>query len=348
MTATSIPTAFTGAEDTDVATLDKAATRLDANGLLSLDVTARSEIAEDIHLFELRAPDGAAPLPPFTAGAHLLVRTPAGIERRYSLCNAPAERDRYLIAVKCDATGRGGSASMARDVRIGTRLQVAPPENYFALTDDASRYLLIAGGIGITPLRSMIAELEARGADYRLLYCTRMPESTAFLDELRGSERVIVHHDFGERDRSFALAPYLAARDGNTHLYCCGPRPLMQAVRDAASHWPSAAVHFEDFGTSAHVSNDADGGGDKPFVVKLDRSGQCVNVAPEQTILEALRDHGIDTPSSCEAGTCGSCRTRLIAGEADHRDFVLDEDEYDSAIMICVSRAKSDEIVLDL
>ncbi|MBP0592163.1 oxidoreductase [Paraburkholderia sp. LEh10] len=347
MTATLTQTAFAGEEDTDdVATLDDQRARADAAGFLSLEVTARSEIAEDIHLFELRASDGA-PLPPFSAGAHVLVRTPAGIERRYSLCSSPVERDRYLIAVKFDADGRGGSASMTRDVRVGTRLKVAPPENYFALTGDAARYLLIAGGIGITPLRAMIAELDARNADYRVLYCTRTPESTAFLDELRASDRVVVHHDFGERDRSFALAPYLAARDGNTHLYCCGPRPLMQAVREAASHWPSSAVHFEDFGTSAHACS-GESGGDKPFVVRLARSGQCVNVQAGESILDALRAHGVETPSSCEAGTCGSCRTRLVAGEADHRDFVLDEDEYDSAIMICVSRAKSDELVLDL
>jgi phthalate 4,5-dioxygenase reductase component len=327
--------------------------RHDAANRLSLDVTARTEIAEDIVLFELQAPDRAA-LPVFSPGAHVLVRTPAGSERRYSLCNAPAERERYVIAVKLDTSGRGGSASMVRDVRIGTRLEVAPPENYFPLTDSASRYLLIAGGIGITPLRAMIAELDARHADYRLLYCTRTPESTAFLDELATPERaarVTVHHDYGERERSVALAPFLAAREGNTHLYCCGPRPLMQAVREAASHWPSSAVHFEDFGTSEFAgANGADGetSGEKPFTVRLARSGGCVNVQPGQTILDALRAHGIDTPSSCEAGTCGSCHTRLIAGEVEHRDFVLDEDEYDSAIMICVSRARSGEIVLDL
>ncbi|MFM0089396.1 PDR/VanB family oxidoreductase [Paraburkholderia sediminicola] len=324
--------------------------RHDPANRLSLDVTARTEIAEDIFLFELRAPDRAA-LPTFTPGAHLLVRTPAGSERRYSLCNAPAEHDRYVIAVKLDASGRGGSASMVRDVQVGMRLEVAAPENYFPLTDGASSYLLIAGGIGITPLRAMIAELDARNADYRLLYCTRTPESTAFLDELATPElaaRVTVHHDYGKRERSVALAPFLAAREGDTHLYCCGPRPLMQAVREAASHWPSSAVHFEDFGTSEFTGPHGETHGEKAFTVRLARSGECVSVQPGQTILDALRAHGIDTPSSCEAGTCGSCRTRLIAGEVEHRDFVLDEDEYDSAIMICVSRARSDEIVLDI
>ncbi|WP_061134073.1 PDR/VanB family oxidoreductase [Caballeronia fortuita] len=318
----------------------------DTDKTLTLVVTDKREIAEDIFLFELRHGNGGQ-LPPFTAGAHLLVHTPAGIARRYSLCNDPAERERYVIAVKRDAAGSGGSLSMARDVHVGATLGVSPPLNYFALSAEASRYLLIAGGIGITPMRAMMAEIAARGAHFDVIYCTRSPETTAFLDELKASDfasRVRVHHDFGDRAQSLAIAPLVAERFGDTHIYCCGPRPLMQAVRDAASHWPSSAVHFEDFGTSAKES----ASGEKPFNVRLARSGGCVNVAPGETILDALRANGIDTPSSCEAGTCGSCRTRLLAGEADHRDFVLDDDEQTSEIMICVSRARSDELVLDL
>ncbi|BAN27292.1 PDR/VanB family oxidoreductase [Caballeronia insecticola] len=314
--------------------------------MLTLTVTDKREIADDIFLFELRDRNGET-LPPFTAGAHLLVHTPAGIARRYSLCNAPAERDRYVIAVKRDAAGGGGSLSMARDVNAGTTLNVSSPLNYFPLANDASRYLLIAGGIGITPMRAMMAELAARNAPFDVIYCTRAPESTAFLDEFSAAElahKVRVHHDFGDRAQSIAIEPLVAERHGNTHIYCCGPRPLMQAVRDATAHWPSSAVHFEDFGTSSHEN----AAGEKAFTVRLARSGGCVNVAPGESILDALRANGIDTPSSCEAGTCGSCRTRLLAGEADHRDFVLDEDEQESEIMICVSRACSNELVLDI
>ncbi|WP_321797966.1 PDR/VanB family oxidoreductase [Caballeronia sp. J97] len=316
------------------------------DGTLALTVADKREIAQDIFLFELRD-ESSGTLPPFTAGAHVLVHTPAGIARRYSLCNDPAERERYLIAVKRDAAGGGGSLSMARDVHVGATLDVSSPLNYFPLSPDASRYLLIAGGIGITPMRAMMAEIAARGAHFDVIYCTRSPESTAFLDELQTGDfasRVRVHHDFGDRAQSLAIEPLVAERPGDTHIYCCGPRPLMQAVRDAASHWPSSAVHFEDFGTSAHES----ASGDKPFTVRLARTGGCVSVAPGETILDALRANGIDTPSSCEAGTCGSCRTRLLAGEADHRDFVLDEDEQASEIMICVSRACSNELVLDI
>jgi phthalate 4,5-dioxygenase reductase subunit len=314
---------------------------------LSLEVTDKTALADGIHLFELRRPDRGE-LPPFAAGAHLLIDTPSGISRRYSLCNPPAERRRYCVAVKRDPASRGGSASMIDDVQAGMPIIVSAPENYFALTADASEYLLIAGGIGITPMRAMMAELQARGASYRLIYCTRSPETTAFREELAAlpGGTVLLHHDQGRPEQSFDFAARLAARDGNTHIYCCGPRPLMQAVRSAAAAWPSSSVHFEDFGTSAAAPGEA--GGEAEFVVRLKRSDRCIGVKTGQSILEALRANGVDTPSSCEAGTCGSCKTTLCGGEADHRDFVLDDDEQDSAIMICVSRAKSAELVLDL
>jgi phthalate 4,5-dioxygenase reductase subunit len=314
------------------------------NDTMLLNVTGKIALAGGIHQFEFRSPDGK-PLPSFTAGAHVLIETPSGISRRYSLCNAPSERDRYVIAIKLDPGGRGGSASMINDVKVGMRIRVSVPVNYFALTDDASDYLLIAGGIGITPMRAMMAELDARGVRYRLVYCTRSPETTAFLDELSGPQlsHVLIHHDYGNPEQSLDFAKLLATREGNTHLYCCGPRPLMQAVRDNTSGWPSSAVHFEDFGTGL-LSGDTSSG----FTVKLQRSGMRVKVAPGQSILAALREAGVETPSSCEAGTCGACRTTLCSGEVDHRDFVLDDDEHDKAIMICVSRAKSDELVIDL
>lgn len=314
---------------------------------LRLEVTNKIELAEGIHLFELCRPDRGE-LPPFAAGAHLLIDTPSGISRRYSLCNPPAERRRYCVAVKRDPASRGGSASMIDDVRAGMQITVSAPENYFALANDASEYLLIAGGIGITPMRAMMAELEARGAPYRLIYCTRSPETTAFREELAKLPvgTALLHHDQGKPGQSFDFAARLAARGGNTHIYCCGPRPLMQAVRDAAAAWPSSSVHFEDFGAGAAAPDDA--GGEAEFVVRLKRSGRCVSVKAGQSILAALRASGVDTPSSCEAGTCGSCKTALCGGEADHRDFILDDDEQDSAIMICVSRAKSAELVLDL
>jgi phthalate 4,5-dioxygenase reductase subunit len=319
---------------------------------MSLLVQSKTEIAQDIYLFELVSPNKANPvLPPFTAGSHVLVLTPRGLARRYSLCNAPSERDRYVIAVKRDAAGGGGSVSLIDSVRAGERLHVSAPLNYFPLAEEASSHLLIAGGIGITPMLAMMRALSEKQADFKLIYCTRSPETTAFLDVLAASEfagRVQIHHDYGDRACSLEIAPLVADRKGETHLYCCGPRPLMEAVHAQTKHWPHAAVHFEDFGSSA--SNSPIGGvaGEKEFTVTLAKSGATVVVPSGVTILNALREQGMSLPSSCESGTCGACRTGLLSGEAEHRDFVLDDDEMESEIMICVSRAKSDRLVLDL
>ena len=318
----------------------------DDTEMMSLAVRRKTEIAQDIFSFELERPDHSG-LPSFTAGSHLLVLTPNGLSRRYSLCNAPSERSRYLIAVRRDAAGGGGSISMVDDVAVGDRLHVSPPLNYFPLTTEATSYLLIAGGIGITPVLSMMRELIAKKADFKLVYCTRSPETTAFLDELSSpelTERVLIHHDYGDRERSLVIGPIVSTRTGETHLYCCGPKPMMQAVRDLTKHWPHDAVHFEDFGTSAHPEET----GEKTFSVRLARSGVTVNVPAGISILAALRDRGVTVPSSCESGTCGTCRTTLLSGKAEHRDFVLDDDEQDHQIMICVSRAQSAELVLEL
>jgi phthalate 4,5-dioxygenase reductase subunit len=315
---------------------------------LTLTVRDKKDIAQGITLFELAAPD-AGELPPFDAGAHIAVTTPNGLLRRYSLCNAPSERQRYVIAVKRDEQGGGGSKSMVDQLAPGSALSVSPPLNYFPLAGDAQRHLLIAGGIGITPLLSMVHELRARGADFELIYCARFPERTAFLDELADpalAGQVRVHHSHGDPARSFAVEPVLADHVPGTHVYCCGPRRLMQAVQAATRHWPAGTVHLEDFGTS----EDPKATGDKLFSVRLERSGLTVAVPPGVSILEAMRARGVPAPSSCESGTCGSCRTRLLAGKADHRDYVLDEDEHDTDIMICVSRAQAgcEQLVLDL
>jgi phthalate 4,5-dioxygenase reductase component len=318
----------------------------DDSKIMSLTIRRKEEIAQDIFLFELARPE-PGDLPAFTAGSHLLVRAPNGIERRYSLCNAPADRARYLIAVKWEADGRGGSSSMVRDTAVGETLRVSPPLNYFPLAEEALSHVLIAGGIGITPMRAMMRELIAKGADFRLIYCTRSPETTAFLDELSNpilAGRVLIHHDHGDRERSLAIGPMMVDRPAGAHVYCCGPRPLMQAVRDVTKHWPSAAVHFEDFGTSAAPADGANGA----FLVRLEKDGRIIEVPAGMSILEALRRDGITVPSSCESGTCGSCRTRLLEGAADHRDFILDDDEQEREIMICVSRAQSGMLTLDI
>jgi len=319
-------------------------TASDQPQMMPLRVTRNDRIADGIHMLEFRDA-GGQPLPEFSAGAHITVQVPNGLLRKYSLCNAPAERDRYLVAVKREANGRGGSANLIDHVKAGDELMVAAPVNDFGLPQRAQDFLFIAGGIGITPIMAMIRQLRTEGKRFRLFYCTRSPETTAFLDELSAPEfkdHVTIHYDGGDPSRSLDLRPILKERKNREHLYCCGPRPLMEAVRHMTDHWSSAAVHFEAF-SDAETHKPTD----KPFKVKLARSGAVIEVPTTKTILEALREHGLDVPSSCETGTCGTCRTKLLAGEADHRDLVLAEHERADTIMICVSRARSDEITID-
>lgn len=312
---------------------------------MDLQVTAKTQVATDIWCFELRHPHAEA-LPPFTAGSHLTVQTPSGVRRNYSLCSDPADADCYQIAVKRDARGRGGSISMADDVHTGDTLAVSVPRNNFALHPRADEFLFIAGGIGITPILSMMRALRRSGhAKFRLIYCTRDDAGTAFRELLQTEfgEQLQLHHDHGDLDQAIDLWPEFET-PGRAQVYCCGPRGLMDAVADMSGHWPTEAIHFESFGVDAsqYAANAS-------FTVRLHRSGNTVPVAADQSILEALRVHGCQVPSSCESGTCGSCRTGLLSGEVEHRDMVLLDEEKRSQIMVCVSRSREGgELVLDL
>jgi phthalate 4,5-dioxygenase reductase subunit len=310
---------------------------------LPLRIADASDAAQGIRRFELRAPDGGD-LPEFTAGAHLSLRAPNGMIRKYSLCNDPAERDRYVIAVLREPGGRGGSISMADGLKAGDDILATPPRNDFPLVVSPAGYTFVAGGIGITPIMSMIRHLKAsNGGKFKLYYCTRTAEQTAFRDELSSAAfrgQVTIHHDGGDLANALDLWPALEQPKG--HLYCCGPTGLMDAVRDMSGHWSPSSVHFEAFTEAeAHKPEDT------AFEVKLAQSGDVVQVAADQTILHAIRAAGHDAPSSCESGTCGTCKTRLVAGEADHRDLVLAPHEQHDHIMLCVSRAKSPQLVID-
>ena len=311
--------------------------------LLRVERTAR--LAADVHLFELRDAAGGD-LPAFTAGAHIGLHVPNGTLRKYSLCNDPAERHRYEIAVKREAAGHGGSCSLVDGLRAGDTIAAARPHNSFELVEGAGEILFIAGGIGVTPILSMVRHLQTTGRTrYHLYYLCRSEESTAFGDELRThpfGEHVTIHHDSGDPALAFDLWPILE-KASKAHVYCCGPRPLLEAVRDMTGHWPGARVHFESFIDAAAAQTPAD----RAFTVRLAQSGESIEVPPGVSILEALRAHGCEVPSSCESGTCGTCKTRLIRGEADHRDLVLGDDEKSEFIMVCVSRARSGEIVID-
>lgn len=319
--------------------------RTHADTPMPLRIERAWNVAEGIRSFELVQADGTD-LPPFTPGSHVTVQAPNGTLRKYSLCNDPQERQRYVITVKREAGGQGGSISMHDEAREGDTLPTSLPDNAFALVDNAKAYLFIAGGIGITPIMSMLRSFgELPPAPWKLVYLTRSAETTAFIDELSATawrRQVRIHHDQGDPDRAFDLWPLLE-KPNTAHVYCCGPRPLMDAVRDMTGHWSPALIHFESFVEGGDVRPD-----DKPFNVRLASSGAVYQVPVGQSILATLRAHGCTHASSCESGTCGTCRTRLIAGTADHRDMVLMPEEQGSQIMVCVSRAVSPELVLDL
>ncbi len=315
--------------------------------LVPLLVRQADLIAEGVFAFELRDPNGGD-LPPFTAGAHVAVQVPGARLAHYSLCNDPAERHRYVLGVK---RGGGASRALVDSVRTGDALMIGPPRNDFPLVP-AANLLFLAGGIGITPIMSMIRHLQGTGHQgYRLCYCTRSPATTPFMADLSAPglrERVTLHHDDGDPARAMDFWPLLekpgGTLPGGTHVYCCGPRAMMEAVRDMTGHWPPSMVHFEDFGgaQAAHKASD------EAFAVRLARTGERVEIPADASILEVLRGRGMQLAFSCESGSCGSCRTRLLAGNVEHRDFVLTEEERGDSIMICVSRSRSGELVLDL
>lgn len=316
------------------------------SGWMDLRVVAKRCIASDVHLFELARPDGGE-LPEAAPGSHITLLTPNGLTRRYSVCNRPGENAFYRIAVKREEGGLGGSKSLVDGVNEGDAIPVSQPLNYFPLQDGAPSYCLIAGGIGITPILSMARALQARRTHFRVLYLTQMPESAAFRDELQADDlapHATVHHNHADPARRFDLAAALQACPPGTHIYCCGPRRLMDAVRELARGRPAGSVHFEDFGTSEVSADHVE----TPFQVRIHKTGQTLDVPCGKTILGVLREAGVLVPSSCESGTCGACKTRLVSGVADHRDYVLDEDEHGSEIMICVSRASSPLIEIDL
>ena len=313
---------------------------------MMLTVRQKSQIADDIYLFELRSPSGGE-LPAFTPGSHITVATPSGQKRRYSLCNDSHERDRYVIAVKREKSGRGGSLSFTAETKEGDEVAVEAPANQFTMSSvEPKSYIFIAGGIGITPIRAMIQHLVRRGkTNFTLYYFTRTPSMMAFRDEFAAPEfagKIVLHHDNGEPDQAYDLWPVLEEQRG-AHLYCCGPRGLMEAVRDMTGHWPDSTVHFEDFiGATVNYPNDT------AFTVHLAKSGKSHEVPAGVSILDTLRKNGHALASSCESGTCGTCRTRYTKGEPDHRDLVLSDREKRTDIMICVSRAKSADLTLDI
>ena len=320
-----------------------------SGGLLSVRVARKSIEAEDICSLELVSADGA-PLPAFAAGSHIDVQLPGGPTRQYSLCNDPAETHRYLIAVLRDARSRGGSAAVHERVKVGDTLVISAPKKHFALAHDASSHLLLAGGIGVTPLLCMAERLAHAGADFEMHYCTRSPARTAFRQRIAVApfaSRVAFHFDDGEAAQKLDIAALLAAPRAGRHLYVCGPKGFMDAVLGSAraQGWPQAQIHYEFFGADA-----APAAGDGGFEVMLASSGRVIKVAPDRSVVQALAEAGVSVATSCEQGVCGTCLTRVIEGEPDHRDLYLTPQEQaaNDQFLPCCSRAKSARLVLDL
>jgi vanillate O-demethylase ferredoxin subunit len=314
----------------------------------SAKVGAVTREAADILSIELTDPDGAL-LPPFTAGAHIEFHLGNNLIRQYSLCNSPAERHRYVVGVLEQKDGRGGSRAMHR-LRTGDSVEITEPRNNFPLAGrEANSHLLLAGGIGVTPMMAMLAELESRAADFRLHYCTRSPAHTAFNDRLRPlieQGKVVVHHDGGEPARGLDIAATLAEPVPAQHVYICGPQGFIAAARASIGAWPPHAVHFEHFDAVPLTAEES--AWDKvPFKVKIKRTGELIDVPSNCSVVRALRAHGIDIETSCEDGYCGTCITRYVEGEPVHRDTVLSQEERKSYVMVCRDRSRSPILVLD-
>jgi vanillate monooxygenase ferredoxin subunit len=315
---------------------------------LIVEVKARHDEARDIATFELADPHGR-PLPAFSAGAHIDVRLRDGLIRQYSLCNHPEERDRYLIGVLRDPASRGGSVAMHEEIKVGDLIQVSAPKNHFPLKP-AGHTLLLAGGIGITPILCMAERLAHTDAEFELHYCTRSPERTAFRQRIAASgfaERVHFHFDDGEPAQQLDLAALVATPDPEARVYVCGPTGFIEAVLSAckAAGWPSDRLHTEYFAGAVTDTTD-----DGSFEVKIASSGASFTVPADKTVHQVLSENGIEIMVSCEQGVCGTCLTRVLEGEPDHRDLYLDDDEHaaNDQFTPCCSRAKSKVLVLDL
>jgi ferredoxin-NADP reductase len=290
--------------------------------------------------------DGSA-VAPWSAGAHLDLHLAPGLIRQYSLCGEPADASGYRVAVLRDPGSRGGSEHVHGLLRPGHVIAVSEPRNNFELFD-APNYVFIAGGIGITPILAMIGEAHRRGADWRLHYGGRSRESMAFLDQLAEfGDRV---HVVGEdTDGILDLPGILGTPQPGTLVYACGPEGLLGAVEATGKAWPDGAIQLERFKAVERESTGEDGG-DGPVRVVCSRAGITVTVPPEDTILDALERGGLDLDNSCREGLCGTCETRVLAGVPDHRDSLLSTSERESGktMLICVSRAQTDELVLDI
>ncbi|MEE3062437.1 MAG: PDR/VanB family oxidoreductase [Actinomycetota bacterium] len=313
---------------------------------VELVVTSREELADEVIGLVLEDPSGAQ-LPDWNPGAHIDLLLTDALVRQYSLCSSPADRQRWKVAVLLNPHGRGGSKHVHHELHEGSTVSVRGPRNNFPLRR-AARYQFIAGGIGITPIMPMIEAVDADGADWHLLYGGRSRTTIAFFDELaKYGDRVTI---WPSDERGLLdLHSVLGNPREDTQVYCCGPEGLLSGVEQACASWPKGALHVERFAAKPADGQSSPGAVDD-FEVVCKRSGITIDVGADDTILEALREHGISMLASCMEGICGTCETAVLEGEPDHRDSVLSDDEKaeNDCMMVCVSRSRSPRLVLDL
>ncbi|WP_437883941.1 PDR/VanB family oxidoreductase [Pseudomonas sp. LRF_L74] len=315
-----------------------------------LRVSRISAEAKDVCVVELTALDNGE-LAPFTPGAHLELMLGNGLIRHYSLLNDCSERHRYLIAVGLSEDSRGGSRFIHGSLRQNDVINARPPRNNFELDPHAERYCFVAGGIGITPILAMIHWCQRNNRPWRLIYSVRSLQRAAYYEPLSQLDpaRVQWHVTDQQGGRHLDARAVIDSLASDEQLYCCGPSPLMSAIRDAGAAVASQ-LHFEWFAAPAQPEAETLGDGSGAFDLQLLRSGRTLRVEAEQSILEALEASGLEPPFACRAGVCRTCETRVCAGQPDHRDMVLSDEERAAGdcLLICVSRSLSPSLALDL
>jgi len=299
--------------------------------------------ARDTHLFELARPGGEV-LPAAEPGAHVDLHLPTGVFRQYSLTRCDPSPKTYTLGIKRDEAGRGGSRLIFDAFRVGQLLTISAPRNNFPLVDQSEHVVLFAGGIGITPIRSMVQRLTEQRRSFELHYSARSRDDMAFVDEFANASNIRLHCDNEHGGTFLDLAAVIASAPQAAHLYCCGPAPMLAAFEGATSHLPRAQVHVEYFTPKEEKS--LEGG----YIVRLARSNREFAIPAGQSILHVLQGAGFDIPYSCEQGICGSCETKVLAGEPDHRDAILSDGDRaaNKTMMICCSGSKGGPLVLDL
>lgn len=308
--------------------------------------------AEGVISVELRPAEGGSPFPSFKAGAHIDLHLPNGMVRSYSLLNPATDKQRYVVAILNDRNSRGGSRYVHEELRVGMTVPISVPRNNFALYEDAVHSVLLAGGIGVTPLLSMFDRLLALNKRVDVIYCARSRREAAFADEITAIAkaadiRVSWHFD-EERGAPPNLKQLLTGRPTDTHLYCCGPGPMLDAFEEACEELGYANSHVERFAAVRPQSKAAFI--DEGYSVKLQRSGKMLQVPAGSSLLDALLDAGLTHTHSCREGVCGACETKVLAGEVDHQDSILTKAERagNKTMMVCVSGCKRGPLVLDI